>query len=197
MNRLREYSHDEARAADVSLDEITSSANNEQKILQRLRDGTFNRIFIGVSGGRSLFTFGNVFFPRKIRFIGRSEYLGDLDIVGWPEDKGEEQQMIHTLCDAIARSRSIQEVSVELEDLSNVGFGAISRALGNSTQLERFSYRRLLGLSSNSIGSEGLSTLAAALTNCTHLERLDLSNEDFSMAAVGLRSLSDWLLTAA
>ncbi|KAL7501261.1 hypothetical protein ACHAWT_011193 [Skeletonema menzelii] len=233
---------------DVRLDEITSSANNEQ-ILQRLRDGNFNRIFIGVSGGHSMFTFGDVFFPRKIHFIGRSEYLGDLNIVGRPEDEGEEQQMIHTFCDAIARSRSIQEVSVELEDLSNDGFGAISRALDNSTQLERFSYdgnrislndcvmiRTLLGtgalrklkklslshnigdagvaafahgfrsigsslkeleLYQSSIGSEGLSTLAAALTNCTHLERLDLSEGDFSMAAVGLRSLSDWLQTAA
>eukprot|EP00986_Skeletonema_menzelii_P009926 scaffold4642_cov104-Skeletonema_menzelii.AAC.1 len=241
MNRLREYSHDEARAADVSLDEI---ANNKQ-ILQRLRDGNFNRIRISVFSDH----YSGRFVHRKIHFIGRSEHLGDLDIVGRPQDEGEEQQMIHTFCDAIDRSRSIQEVvSVGLEDLSNDAFDVIVRTLGNSTQLERLSYcsysnsindcdkiRTLLGsgvrklkklslssyigdagvavfahglrsigsslkeldLSSNSIGSEGLSTLAAALTNCTHLERLDLSNGDFSRAAVGLRSLSDWLLTAA
>ncbi|KAK1732316.1 leucine-rich repeat protein [Skeletonema marinoi] len=50
-----------------------------------------------------------------------------------------------------------------------------------------------LGLSDNSIGNEGLSALVAALANCTSLEELDLSCNDFSLAAAGLISLSDWL----
>ena len=55
---------------------------------------------------------------------------------------------------------------------------------------------KVLELCDGSIGSEGLSTLAAALVNCTRLESLDLSNNDFSTAEAGLSSLSDWLQTA-
>eukprot|EP00985_Skeletonema_marinoi_P022406 scaffold14302_cov141-Skeletonema_marinoi.AAC.3 len=54
---------------------------------------------------------------------------------------------------------------------------------------------KVLELISNSIGNEGLSALAA-LANCTSLEQLDLSRNDFSMAAAGLGSLSDWLQAA-
>jgi len=44
-----------------------------------------------------------------------------------------------------------------------------------------------------SFGNDGLMTLVRALDNCTGLERLDLSENDFSLAAAGLGSLSDWL----
>jgi len=54
---------------------------------------------------------------------------------------------------------------------------------------------KVLELISNSIGNEGLSALAA-LANCTSLEELDLSRNDFSMASAGLGSLSDWLQAA-
>eukprot|EP00577_Skeletonema_sp_RCC1716_P016094 CAMPEP_0113431064 /NCGR_PEP_ID=MMETSP0013_2-20120614/33370_1 /TAXON_ID=2843 ORGANISM="Skeletonema costatum, Strain 1716" /NCGR_SAMPLE_ID=MMETSP0013_2 /ASSEMBLY_ACC=CAM_ASM_000158 /LENGTH=537 /DNA_ID=CAMNT_0000320001 /DNA_START=16 /DNA_END=1631 /DNA_ORIENTATION=+ /assembly_acc=CAM_ASM_000158 len=54
---------------------------------------------------------------------------------------------------------------------------------------------KVLDLISNSIGNEGLSALAA-LANCTSLEELDLSSNDFSMATAGLGSLSDWLQAA-
>eukprot|EP00984_Skeletonema_dohrnii_P002449 scaffold844_cov125-Skeletonema_dohrnii-CCMP3373.AAC.2 len=50
---------------------------------------------------------------------------------------------------------------------------------------------KALGLTNNSIGNEGLSALVAALANCTSLEELDLSCNDFSMASAGLGSLSD------
>ena len=40
------------------------------------------------------------------------------------------------------------------------------------------------------IGNEGLSTLAVALDNCVSIKKLRLDNNDFSMAAGGLRSLS-------
>eukprot|EP00984_Skeletonema_dohrnii_P029682 scaffold20524_cov85-Skeletonema_dohrnii-CCMP3373.AAC.2 len=50
-----------------------------------------------------------------------------------------------------------------------------------------------LNLPNNSIGNEGLLAVVEALQSCTGLERLDLSDNDFSSAAVGLGSLSDWL----
>jgi len=55
---------------------------------------------------------------------------------------------------------------------------------------------KLLNLKDNYIGNEGLSALVAALANCTSLEELDLSSNDFSMASAGLGSLSNWLQAA-
>jgi len=52
---------------------------------------------------------------------------------------------------------------------------------------------KTLGLGDNFIGNEGLLALVTALESCTSLEELDLSNNDFSLATAGLRSLSDWL----
>ena len=244
MNQ-RDYSYYEAHAADVSLDEITSSFYNKV-ILQRLRDGDLNSMSIG----------GNSYWDKfTIRegddlgwlgyFIGRSESLQELTIKGWSEDEEGEQRnihAIHALSDGIARNRSIQNVCVD--NLGNAGLDAI---FCNLTQLERLTISlyslndcvalgnllesgvrlKYLSLDNNrnnigdagaaaltrglrcigsslkelhlpysSIGDEGLSTLAAALANCTCLEKLDLSYNDFSTAA-GLRSLSDWLQIAA
>jgi Ran GTPase-activating protein (RanGAP) involved in mRNA processing and transport len=53
-----------------------------------------------------------------------------------------------------------------------------------------------LDLQNNAIGNGGLSALVAALATCTSLETLDLSGNDLSLAATGLRSLSDWLQRA-
>eukprot|EP00984_Skeletonema_dohrnii_P025188 scaffold14297_cov113-Skeletonema_dohrnii-CCMP3373.AAC.6 len=50
-----------------------------------------------------------------------------------------------------------------------------------------------LRLSNNSIGNEGLLALVTALESCTSLEDLDLSENNFSLATAGLRSLSHWL----
>ena len=52
---------------------------------------------------------------------------------------------------------------------------------------------KTLGLHDNSIGNEGLLALVTALESCTSVEELELSNNDFSLATAGLRSLSDWL----
>ena len=255
MNNQRDYSYYEAHAADVCLDEITSSDENK-RILQLLRDGDIHSMSIGgssywrnvaISEGDDLGWLGY--------FIGRSESLQELEVVGFPEDVEKEQRTIHALSDGIARNRSIQNVTVER--LSNDGFDAITRSLINLTQLEALtvgiSYYRdnnppnplnvsvalgnllesgvrlkilsldrisrnnigdagvvaltrglrcigssltVLNLCDGSIGSEGLSTLVVALANCTCLERLDLSQNNFSMAAAGLSSLSDWLQTA-
>eukprot|EP00986_Skeletonema_menzelii_P005855 scaffold2188_cov81-Skeletonema_menzelii.AAC.1 len=256
MKNRRDYSYYEAHAADVNLDEITSSYKNKQ-ILQRLRDGKIKSIEVGRDDWYSTyFCFSKGDDLRWLGyFIGRNEALQKLTIDGLhkDEDEGREQRMVHALSGAIARSRSIQEVSVL--NLSNDGFAALAGALVNLnlTQLERFYYYssryssndpinycatlgnllesgvwnlkelslphsnigdagvaalahgfrsiesslKELNLSENSIGSEGLSTLVAALANCTNIKRLELNGNDFSMAAAGLRSLSDWLQTAA
>eukprot|EP00984_Skeletonema_dohrnii_P032109 scaffold25556_cov144-Skeletonema_dohrnii-CCMP3373.AAC.2 len=54
----------------------------------------------------------------------------------------------------------------------------------------------VLNLSDNSIGNEGLLNVGETLQTCTGLETLDLSRNDFSSAAAGLSSLSDWLQNA-
>ncbi len=238
MNQ-RDYSYYEAHAADVSLDEITSSFYNKQT-LQRLRDGNLNSLSIGgrwvnfvVSEGDDVGWLGY--------FISTSESLQELTIEKC-EDDGSEQRTIHAihaLSDGIARNRSIQNVRVnnlsngrldalflnltQLESLtvsiSGDGDNALNEcvALGNllesGLRLQNLSlscsYRNEIGdagvtalsrglrcigsslkglhLPNSSIGDEGLSTLAAALVDCTCLEVLDLSSNDFSMTATGLR----------
>eukprot|EP00984_Skeletonema_dohrnii_P013633 scaffold5654_cov77-Skeletonema_dohrnii-CCMP3373.AAC.1 len=54
----------------------------------------------------------------------------------------------------------------------------------------------VLHLSDNFIGNEGLLNVVETLQTCTGLETLDLSRNDFSSAAAGLSSLSDWLQNA-
>eukprot|EP00985_Skeletonema_marinoi_P003514 scaffold1505_cov146-Skeletonema_marinoi.AAC.28 len=72
--------------------------------------------------------------------------------------------------------------------IGNEGMGVLSNGLiGIGSSL------KVLNLSENSIGNEGLLALVEALQTCTGLERLDLSSNDFSSAAAGLGSLSDWL----
>eukprot|EP00985_Skeletonema_marinoi_P000614 scaffold224_cov108-Skeletonema_marinoi.AAC.12 len=252
----RYYNYYEANAADISLEDITSSEQNKQ-ILRRLRDddlGWHDSIALGREGP---FYFG-VGNSRLLRvregddlgwlgyFIGRSVKLQGLEILDLPEHEGGEQQM-HAFLDGVARSQSIQRVQVN-EQLGEYLSTAILRALGNMTQLEELFYNRnnldsngcsvlrtllesgacklkelwlyndnigddgvaalasglrsiapslkTLGLSWNSIGNDGLSALVAALESCTGLEILDLSGNDFSLAAAGLGTLSKWLQTA-
>ncbi|KAL7490444.1 hypothetical protein ACHAWT_000122, partial [Skeletonema menzelii] len=86
----------------------------------------------------------------------------------------------------------LKELSLSGSEIDDAGVAAFAHGLtGIGESLE------VLDLSGNSIGSEGLSTLVATLANCTNIKRLDLNGNDFSMAAAGLRSLSDWLQTAA
>eukprot|EP00985_Skeletonema_marinoi_P026904 scaffold21290_cov156-Skeletonema_marinoi.AAC.5 len=72
--------------------------------------------------------------------------------------------------------------------IGNEGMGVLSnglRGIGSSL--------KVLTLSDNSIRNEGLLAVVEALQSCTKLEELDLSHNDFSSAAAGLGSLSDWL----
>ena len=85
--------------------------------------------------------------------------------------------------------KTLQLSSNGIDDAGVVAFAHGLRSIGSSL--------KELDLRWNSIGNEGLSALAAALVNCTSLETLDLSYNDFSLSTAGLGSLSDWLQTAA
>eukprot|EP00984_Skeletonema_dohrnii_P010495 scaffold4092_cov105-Skeletonema_dohrnii-CCMP3373.AAC.4 len=247
-----DYSYYEANAADISLEDITSSEQNKQ-IFQQLRDGDLelDRITLG-RGGQFYFT--KICELLLIRegddlgwlgyFIGRSVKLQGLEIchLNLPEYEGWEQQ-IHAFMDGLARNQSIRRIcAIELGEYEST---ALLRALGNWSQLEELVYSRnnlgpngcselgtllesgdwklktiylfndnisdegaaalagglrsigpslkTFSLPENIIGNEGLLALVTALESCTGLEELDLSGNDFSSAAAGLGSLSDWL----
>eukprot|EP00984_Skeletonema_dohrnii_P016360 scaffold7259_cov77-Skeletonema_dohrnii-CCMP3373.AAC.2 len=82
----------------------------------------------------------------------------------------------------------LKKLSLFDNDIGDDGVASLAnglRSIGSSL--------KEICLSDNSIGNEGLLTLMTGLESCTSLERLDLSYNDFSLAAVGLGSLSDWL----
>eukprot|EP00984_Skeletonema_dohrnii_P025187 scaffold14297_cov113-Skeletonema_dohrnii-CCMP3373.AAC.5 len=74
---------------------------------------------------------------------------------------------------------------------NNIGDDGVSALASGLRSIGPF--LKELTLPGNSIGNEGLLALVTALESCTSLEELDLSNNDFSLATAGLRSLSDWL----
>eukprot|EP00984_Skeletonema_dohrnii_P014709 scaffold6224_cov75-Skeletonema_dohrnii-CCMP3373.AAC.1 len=84
--------------------------------------------------------------------------------------------------------KSLKELHFYRNNIGDDGVAALAsglRSIGPSLNT--------LGLSNNSFGNEGLLALVAALANCTSLEELDISYNDFSLATAELRSLSDWL----
>eukprot|EP00984_Skeletonema_dohrnii_P010696 scaffold4191_cov76-Skeletonema_dohrnii-CCMP3373.AAC.14 len=238
----RDYSYYEKHAADINLEEITSSAKNANT-LQRLRNGDDD-------DERSRFYLGRRFFTLDFYigdeddlgwlgyFIGKNECVHHLHIDYLPD--GEEG---HALMEGIARSQSIREIG--LHALNDDGFTSTMRILGSLSQLEGLiilgdisigsdglseletllesgvcklqllslwginfegivdilsnglrsvgSSLKELGLRNNSIGNEGLLDLVEALQTCTGLEILNLCSNDFSSAAAGLGSISDWL----
>ena len=240
----RDYHYYEANAADVNLEEITSSAQNADT-LQRLRDGdpTLSHFSLRRHGG-----WGNFYFYVGEGddmgwlgyFIGKSQCLRALSINYLPD--GEEAR---AFLEGIARSQSIRHIGIIY--LTNDEFTSTVRALHSLSQLEELdiidnnsvgpdgwselrtllesgvcqlnqlrldgniyignagrgilsnglrgigSSLKILVLTNIFIGSEGLLALVAGLTNCTGLEKLDLSCNEFSLAAAGLASLSDVL----
>eukprot|EP00984_Skeletonema_dohrnii_P024060 scaffold13178_cov84-Skeletonema_dohrnii-CCMP3373.AAC.2 len=79
----------------------------------------------------------------------------------------------------------------ELRLYGNIGDIGVA-SLGNG--FSRIApFLKTLDLRCNSIGNDGLMTLVRALANCPGLEILYLSENDFSLAALELGSLSDWL----
>ena len=98
-----------------------------------------------------------------------------------------------------ALSGWLQRAGIQLDELrfggcriNDVGL----QALIEGESHDHLSALKLLDLGGNNFGNEGLSALAAALADCTGIKTLFLNNNDFSMAASGLRALSDWLQTA-
>mmetsp|Transcript_6179 Transcript_6179/g.9013 ORF Transcript_6179/g.9013 Transcript_6179/m.9013 type:complete len:440 (+) Transcript_6179:93-1412(+) len=237
MNQ-RDYNYYEANAADVNLEEITSSAKNA-KILQRLRDCDDQLTYLNlgmqewhtfiISEGDDLRWLGY--------FIGKSQYLKSLNIWGVPEG-----DQIDAFVKGIARNKSIRDITVEF--MSDYARAAIVRAVGNCFQLERLSidchgnlhpnshsalqtllesgvcslrelslyhssddvvtsfangFKRIAEslevfvLSDDSIGNEGLLAVVAGLASNTSLKELEFFMDDFSLAAEGLSSLSEWL----
>eukprot|EP00984_Skeletonema_dohrnii_P018041 scaffold8338_cov72-Skeletonema_dohrnii-CCMP3373.AAC.5 len=99
-----------------------------------------------------------------------------------PDDWSELRTLLESGC-------KLQQLCLsENISIGNEGMGVLSHGLrGIGSSLKE------LTLSDNSISNEGLSTLVQALQTCTGLETLYLSYNDFSSAATGLGSLSNWL----
>eukprot|EP00985_Skeletonema_marinoi_P020950 scaffold12605_cov93-Skeletonema_marinoi.AAC.4 len=94
---------------------------------------------------------------------------------------------LSTFVEALQTCTSLETLAISNNDFSS-GMGVLSnglRAIGSSLNA--------LALNANFIGNEGLSTLVEALANCTGLQILSLSYNNFSSATAGLGSLSDWL----
>ena len=84
--------------------------------------------------------------------------------------------------------KSLKELHFYTNNIGDDGVASLASGLRSIGP-----FLKTLGLSNNSIGNEGLLALVTALESCTSLEELDLSNNEFSLATAGLRSLSDWL----
>eukprot|EP00984_Skeletonema_dohrnii_P037425 scaffold39492_cov494-Skeletonema_dohrnii-CCMP3373.AAC.1 len=189
MNHLRrDNNYFKSHAADVKLEEISSS-EEKKNILQMLCNDDLNNINIGGRSGFDYTTGDDLGWLGY--FIGRSENLRQLSFFSG----SEEDEDIHNICalsDGITRNRSIQQLF--LHSFSEDAFPTIARE-SNGLRIIGSSVKELTIRCS--IGSEGLSALAAGLANCTGLERLDLGCNNFSRAAAGLRSLSYWLQKSA
>jgi len=158
----RDYSYYEANAADISLEDITSSEQNKQ-IFQQLRDGDL--VLNSITLGRE----GNFYFAGRCEllyvregddlgwlgyFIGRSVKLQGLDIRNLPEDEGGEQR-IDAFVDGVACNQSIRRIcAIENGEYLST---ALLRALGTWSQLDELVYSR------NNLGPNGCSTLGTLL----------------------------------
>eukprot|EP00984_Skeletonema_dohrnii_P023282 scaffold12357_cov91-Skeletonema_dohrnii-CCMP3373.AAC.1 len=155
---LRDHSYYEANAADVNLEEITSSAENATN-LQRLRDGdpTLSHLDLGrgVWNHLNFISFFDIGEGDDLGwlgyFIGKSEYLQRLDIYYLPDG---EQQM-HAFSEGIARNQSIRKINIH--NLNNDTFKSIMRELHSASQLEE------LDISSINVDPDGWSELRTLL----------------------------------
>ena len=98
----------------------------------------------------------------------------------------------------------LQTAGIQLDELGFEGCrindeglqALIEGEMHHCKSLDHLSTLQLLDLDQNSFGNEGLSALAAALSDCASIKKLYLNNNDFSMTASGLRALSDSLRRA-
>eukprot|EP00984_Skeletonema_dohrnii_P026243 scaffold15567_cov74-Skeletonema_dohrnii-CCMP3373.AAC.3 len=123
-----------------------------------------------------------------LRALGNLSLLEELDY-RWSFSTLDGCSPLGTLLESGAcKLKKIHLMSSNIDDDGVAAFANGLRSIGP--------FLRELLLPDNSIGNEGLSTLVTALESCTSLERLDLSDNDFSLATAGLGSLSGWLQTA-
>eukprot|EP00573_Skeletonema_grethae_P003470 CAMPEP_0201710084 /NCGR_PEP_ID=MMETSP0578-20130828/58445_1 /ASSEMBLY_ACC=CAM_ASM_000663 /TAXON_ID=267565 /ORGANISM="Skeletonema grethea, Strain CCMP 1804" /LENGTH=681 /DNA_ID=CAMNT_0048199095 /DNA_START=38 /DNA_END=2084 /DNA_ORIENTATION=- len=185
---LQDYNYYEANAADVNLEEITSSAKNA-KILQRLRDCDDQLTYLNlgmqewhtfiISEGDDLRWLGY--------FIGKSQYLKSLNIWGVPEG-----DQIDAFVKGIARNKSIRDITVEF--MSDYARAAIVRAVGNCFQLERLSIdchgpegeqidafvkgiarnKSIRNITIRCSNDDARAAIVRAVGNCFQLERLSI-----------------------
>eukprot|EP00984_Skeletonema_dohrnii_P026242 scaffold15567_cov74-Skeletonema_dohrnii-CCMP3373.AAC.2 len=193
----RDNSYYEANAADISLEDITSSEENKQ-IYQQIRDDDlawFNRIALGREG-RFYFGVLNCALLRVREgddlgwlgyFIGKSVKLQGLEIWDLPEREEGEQQM-HAFLDGLARNQSIQRVQVS-QQLGDYGSTEFLRTLGNMSQLEELLY------CCNNLDSNGCSTIGTLLESgaCKlkelHLYNNNIGDDGVATLASGLTSI--------
>eukprot|EP00984_Skeletonema_dohrnii_P027305 scaffold16837_cov82-Skeletonema_dohrnii-CCMP3373.AAC.2 len=185
----RDYHYYEANAADVNLEEITSSAQNANT-LQRLRDGdpTLIQLYLGTRG-RNSFNIGEGDDMGWVGyFIGKSQYLQSLYIHYLPD--GEEA---HAFLEGIAHNQSIRHIGIMY--LSNDGFTSFVRVLGSLSQLEGLDI-----CGNNSVSPDGWSELRTLLgSGVCKLKELHLhannyiGNEGVDVLPNGLRGIGSFL----
>ena len=132
MDLQYDYIYNKVNAADVNLEDITSSARNA-KILQRLRDGDdkLTNLRLGMMEVCDFIISERDDLGWLGYLIGESQCLKSLTIWGMPE--GGEQQ-INAFVKGIARNHSIRDIYIGY--MSNDACAAIVRAVGNYSQLE-------------------------------------------------------------
>ena len=183
----RDYNYYEANAADISLEDITSSKHNAQ-LLRRLCDGDLRscakELTLGrVGGWATHFHIGEGDDLGWLGyFIGNSEYLRALNIHYLPEDYERGEQQIDAFMDGLARNQSIRTLG--LNSLGDYGSTATLRVLCNLTQLEK------IVIHNNNLDHNGCSALVTLLqSGFSKLEMLHLqftNIDDDGVAALAI-----------
>mmetsp|Transcript_20198 Transcript_20198/g.30002 ORF Transcript_20198/g.30002 Transcript_20198/m.30002 type:complete len:493 (+) Transcript_20198:19-1497(+) len=187
----RDFDYYEARAQDVKLEDITSCYGNAE-ILQQLRCHPLHAISITDEADDDYFVVGEGDDLGWLGyFIGKSEYLEDLNIYSWGEGEN-----IESFIEGINRNRSIDSLHIAT-DLGDVNFRSMSPFFRNNNRLYRLEFNFEVGL-------ECAQSIAFVLgeSRCQSLKHIsiegsNLSDEGFSVIATALRTypqLSDLYL---
>eukprot|EP00984_Skeletonema_dohrnii_P018043 scaffold8338_cov72-Skeletonema_dohrnii-CCMP3373.AAC.7 len=179
----RDYNYYQANAADINLEEITSSALNAYSLM-RLRDDDDNlyHLYLGVEGSIMQFAFREGDDLGWLGyFIGRSQCIQRLSIYYLPD--GEEG---HALLGGISHNQSIRDIGIH--DVSNDTFTSVMRALHSLSQLEELTID-----GNNTVGPVGWSELQTLLeSGVCKLRKLDLRGNNY-IGNAGLDVLSNGL----
>jgi len=175
----------------VKLEDITSCYGNAE-ILQQLRCHPLHAISITDEADDDYFVVGEGDDLGWLGyFIGKSEYLEDLNIYSWGEGEN-----IESFIEGINRNRSIDSLHIAT-DLGDVNFRSMSPFFRNNNRLYRLEFNFEVGL-------ECAQSIAFVLgeSRCQSLKHIsiegsNLSDEGFSVIATALRTypqLSDLYL---